>query len=235
MSNRFDLVAFDADDTLWHEMRKYEETEERFVELLNGFVSAEKARQALHSLDVDNLKYFGYGVKGFVLSMIEAAIEVTEGRVTGKEIQAIIDFGRNMLDEPIECFPHVETTLANLALSHTVMLITKGDLFDQENKIARSGLAHYFDHIEVVSAKDPPTYKALLQRYNVAPDRFLMIGNALRSDILPVVAIGGHAIHIPTSFVWAHEHDDSADTSTFTTLEHMGQLLDHVHRIEIQN
>lgn len=233
MSQQFDLIAFDADDTLWHEMRKYEYTEQRFVDLLTPFTSAEKVRSALHALDVNNLKYFGYGVKGFMLSMIEAAISCTEGRVTGKEIQEIVDFGRDMLDEPIELFPHVETTLANLALTHTVMVITKGDLFDQETKVARSGLAKHLDHVEIVSAKTPEVYRGLLEKYNVAPERFLMIGNALRSDVLPVVEIGGHAIHIPAVFDWDHERDDSADFSKFTSLEHIGQVLAFVHQQEL--
>ncbi len=232
MTNRFDLVAFDADDTLWHELRKYNKAEDRFVEVLGRFVSAEKARTDLHSLDVANLADFGYGVKGFILSMIEAAIDCTDGQVTGKEIHALINIGRDMLHEPLETFPHVETVLANVARTHTTMIITKGDLLDQETKIARSGLARYFDHIEVVSAKTPATYQRLLQKYDVAPDRFLMIGNALRSDVLPVVAIGGHAIHIPAALEWDHEGDDSAEKSTFTTLTHIGEVIAHLHHAE---
>ena len=232
MANRFDLIAFDADDTLWHEQRKFEDTEERVIELLGEFTSAEKIRASLRSIDVRNLQYFGYGVKGFVLSMIEAAIDCTDRRVTGKEIEQIIGFGRDMLDHPIECFPHVETTLANLALSHTLMIITKGDLLDQETKIARSGLARYFDHIEIVSNKKPATYAALLQRYQVEPRRFLMVGNALRSDILPVVEVGGNAIHIPTALAWLHEHDEKADQSRFITLDHIGEVIGYVQQLE---
>lgn len=233
MANRFDLIAFDADDTLWHEERKFVAIEQRFVALLSGFVSAETIRRSLRTRDVNNLPTFGYGVKAFVLSMIETAIECTDGRVTGKEIQQIVNFGREMLAEPIECFPHVETVLANIALHHTLMLITKGDLFDQESKIACSGLANYFDYIEIVSAKTPATYTQLLTKYAIQPDRFLMIGNALRSDILPVVAAGGHAVHIPTAFVWAHEHDNSADSSTYSSLEHIGQVLGYIQQLKL--
>lgn len=221
---RFQLIAFDADDTLWHEMRKYQVTESMFVDMLSPYCDPKMVVDRLHSSDIENLRYYGFGVKGFVLSMIDTAITLTNGRVTGDEIGRIIKWGRDMLDHPIECFPHVETTLANVAQTHTVMLITKGDLFDQETKIARSGLAKYFDYVEVVSSKDSATYAALLEKYGVAAEDFLMIGNAMRSDILPVVDIGGNAVYIPSVHDWAYEADNSADTARFDTLDHIGQI-----------
>lgn len=231
---RFQLIAFDADDTLWHEMRKYEATEELFVEMLSRYCDPDTVVERLRSADVENLRYYGFGVKGFILSMIDAAVKLTDGRVTGEEIGRIIQWGRDMLDHPIECFPHVETTLANIARTHTVMLITKGDLFDQETKIARSGLAKYFDHIEVVSSKDSATYAGLLEKVGVSAENFLMIGNAIRSDILPVVNIGGSAVHIPSVHDWDYENDKSADTTQFTTLQHIGQIPAYVAKLEAE-
>ncbi|MGB1249504.1 MAG: HAD family hydrolase [Candidatus Promineifilaceae bacterium] len=228
----FQLIAFDADDTLWHEMRKYESTEELFVDLLSNYCDPKTVLERLRSADVENLRYYGFGVKGFILSMIDAAVTLTEGQVTGAEIGRIIQWGKNMLDHPIECFPHVETTLANLARTYTLVLITKGDLLDQETKVARSGLAQYFDYVEIVSSKDPATYAGLLEKYGVSAENFLMIGNALRSDILPVVSIGGSAVHIPSAHDWDFENDKSADTSQFDTLQHIGQIPAYVANLE---
>ena len=229
---RFQLIAFDADDTLWHEMRKYESTEELFVEMLSRYCDPKTVLEQLRSADVENLRYYGFGVKGFVLSMIDASVKLTDGQITGAEIGRIIQWGKDMLDHPIESFPHVETTLANVARTHTVMLITKGDLFDQETKIARSGLAKYFDHVEIVSSKDSATYAALLEKYGVSAENFLMIGNAIRSDILPVVNIGGHAVHIPSVHDWDYENDKSADTSRFATLDHIGEIPAYIAKME---
>lgn len=227
----FDVIAFDADDTLWHEERKYIDAEEKIVRLLKDYHSAETIRERLHHYDISNLKFWGYGVKSYVLSMIEAAITLTEGRVTGKEIQQLINLGRDMLAHPIETFPHVETTLANLERTHTLMLITKGDLLDQEMKLARSGLGDYFEYVEVVSDKEPDTYRRVLRRYKIKPERFLMIGNAMRSDIKPVVEIGGNAIYIPAGLAWAHEHAE-LDKSHFAKLDHIGQVPAYIKQLE---
>ena len=229
---RFDLIAFDADDTLWHELEKYIAVEDRFTEMLMRHVSEEVVRTQLHKTDIENLRYFGYGVKGFVLSMIETAIQLTEGKVTGTEIEQIIQWGRDMLDHPIECFPHVETTLVNLAQKYNVMVLTKGDLFDQETKIARSGLAKYFDYVEIVSEKSAESYTQILTKYNAPPDRFLMIGNALRSDILPVLEIGGHALHIPAGATWAHEQAKIPPDLNYQHLDHIGQVPGWLAAIE---
>lgn len=218
------VIAFDADDTLWHEMRKYEAVEDKFVDMLSRYVDAQTARNQMRAADVDNLKYYGFGAKGFMLSLIDAAIRISDGRVQADEIGRIIQWGRDMLDEPMDVFAHVEQTLTTLKAHYRLIMITKGDLFDQERKVERSGLGHYFEQIEIVSSKDPKTYAKILEKVGVSAENFLMIGNAIRSDILPIVEIGAHAVHIPCVHDWDFERDDSADTATFTSLEHIGQL-----------
>jgi putative hydrolase of the HAD superfamily len=190
--------------------------------------------QALHAAEVRNLEHFGYGIKGFALSMIEAAIELSGGQIQGQEIQAIVDFAREMLDAPIQLLEHAQETVASLSLSHQLMLITKGDLLDQETKIARSHLADYFAHVEIVSQKTSAVYEAILARHHIDPHRFLMVGNSLKSDILPIVAIGGQAVYIPHPLTWAHETVvDTADgkQKRYSELEHIGFLPDLVSRL----
>jgi putative hydrolase of the HAD superfamily len=221
----FDIIAFDADDTLWHNEVLYTTTQDRYKQLLSDYLSAEVIDQKLYETEMRNLGYFGYGIKGFTLSMIETAIELTEGRIQGREIQAIITLGKEMLKAPVQLLAYVEETVARLAASYPLMVITKGDLFDQETKIARSGLADYFSHIEIVSEKDQQLYQALLDRRQLDPRRFLMVGNSLKSDILPVVALGAWAVHIPYHTTWIHEVvvQDQVSQNYFE-LEHMGQL-----------
>ncbi|OAI43485.1 haloacid dehalogenase [Verrucomicrobia bacterium SCGC AG-212-E04] len=201
----YDLIAFDADDTLWHNERLYLAMERQFRELLSPYHSVEWIGERLNATEAKNLRHFGYGVKGFVLSMIETAIELTEGRITGVEIQSILSFGREMLRAPIELLDGVRETVEELARSRRLVLVTKGDLFDQENKLARSGLGHCFSAVEIVTEKTPMTYRTLLARHGVEAGRFLMIGNSLRSDILPVLEVGGMAIHIPYETTWVHD------------------------------
>lgn len=229
---RFDVIAFDADDTLWHELGKYYDARDQFVKMLSRYHSAEWIEERLDETDIRNLKIFGYGVKGFVLSMIETAIELTEGRVTGAEIQTIIDFGRNILSSPIDILPYVRETIEQLRQTHTLMIITKGDLFDQETKIARSGMADCFEYIEIVSNKTPDSYDKLLRQYSIVPERFLMVGNSLKSDILPIVELGGHAVHIPYHITWEHENAPDADQNGFARLDDMSQLITYIRQIE---
>jgi len=202
---RFDLIAFDADDTLWQNERLYLEAQATLRQILSRYHQPAWIDERLHQVELRNLQHFGYGVKGFALSMIETAVELTEGRVTGREVQAIIDAARAMLSADVELLDHVSETLALLAEARPLMLLTKGDLFDQEAKIARSGLAPSFRHVEIVSDKRPETYAAILRRYGVPPERFLMVGNSLRSDILPVLDIGASAVYVPHELTWAHE------------------------------
>ncbi len=202
---RFDAVAFDGDDTLWHNESVFSMTQERFRALLSHAAAPEAIDRRLLEAERANLRVYGYGIKGFVLSMIETAIAVTDARIGAREIQTLIDFGKAMLDHPVELLDGVEEALAALAPRVRLLLITKGDLFDQESKIARSGLAERFAAVEIVSEKDPETYRRILDRHGIAPDRFVMVGNSVRSDILPVRAIGGHAAHVPYHLTWTLE------------------------------
>ena len=217
----FDLIAFDADDTLWHSEDQYVGTQDRFKQLLAPYHSAEWIDRKLFDTEMRNLRVFGYGIKGFTLSMIETAIELTEGRISGGEIQGIIDMGREMLNADIRLLDGVAETIAGLAQRWPLMIITKGDLFDQESKIARSGLGPHFQHVEIVSDKTEAAYAALLKRHQVAPARFLMVGNSLRSDILPVLKLGGQAVYIPYHLTWAHEvvTETQVGASSYVTLE----------------
>jgi putative hydrolase of the HAD superfamily len=225
MHTSFDIIAFDADDTLWHNETLYSMTQEKFRQLLARYDGAGLALEKLYATEIRNLESFGYGIKGFTLSMIETAIELTQGRVEAQEIQQIIDFAREMLRAPVQLLDHVADVIPRLAERYTLMLMTKGDLFDQETKIAQSGLADYFRHIEIVSDKTQQIYQALLAKHNVAPQRFLMVGNSLRSDILPVVAAGGQAVYIPYHLTWAHEASgDTGERQPYFELEHVGLL-----------
>jgi putative hydrolase of the HAD superfamily len=200
-----ETIAFDADDTLWHCERHFQEVHEAFLRLLSPYHPSEWVEQRLLEAERRNLGHFGYGVKGFVLSMIETAVELTEGRVSGHEVQRIVDWGKDMLSRPVEPLPGVAETLEALSPSHRLMVITKGDLFDQEAKLARSGLGAHFHAVEILSEKSEATYRAVLARHRIHPQRFLMVGNSLKSDILPVRSLGGHAVHVPYELTWALE------------------------------
>lgn len=219
-------IAFDADDTLWHNENLYSITQERFKRLLAPFQDSATIDQRLYATEMRNLAFFGYGIKGFTLSMIETAIEVTDGRIGAHEIRQIIDFARDMLRAPVELLPGVRETIASLSASYRLMIVTKGDLFDQESKIARSGIADYFQHIEIVSEKTPGAYAAVMKRHGIEPRRFLMVGNSLKSDILPVVEVGGNAVYIPYRLTWDHERvtDEGAISGRYVTLSHIGEL-----------
>ena len=200
-----EVVALDADDTLWHSERHYVGCREQFCELLARYEPEGILEDRLYEVEMRNLEHFGYGVKGFVLSMIETAIELTDGRVEAHDVRRIIDWGRDILSAPIELIDGVAETIQTLAANYRLILVTKGDLLHQETKLARSGLGQLFSGIEIVSEKDPPIYRRIMERYAVAPDRFVMVGNSLRSDIVPVIAAGGHAVHVPYEISWVHE------------------------------
>lgn len=200
-------VAFDADDTLWANEDLFVAAQAQYVAILAKYRPDWDA-QELYDTEQRNLAYFGYGIKGFTLSMIETAIQITHGTITGSEIGQIIELARAMVYAPLELLPYVSEVIPALAQHYKLMLITKGDLFDQEAKIARSGLADYFTHIDVVSDKTPASYARLLRRYDINPQSLVMIGNSLRSDVLPILAIGARAIHVPYHLTWQHEHVD---------------------------
>lgn len=204
----FDVIAFDADDTLWHNETVFQATEKQFAELLAMHHAPESVRQRLFATEMRNLRHFGYGVKGFILSMIETSIELTEGKITGDEIHHIIRWGHDMLGAPVQLLDGVRNTVEVLSRQHRLILLTKGDLFDQESKLARSGLGEYFSDVQIVSEKNRSTYERVIARSGVEPPRFLMVGNSLKSDILPALDAGAMAVHIPYETTWAHERVD---------------------------
>jgi putative hydrolase of the HAD superfamily len=229
---KFEVIAFDADDTLWHNESLYSLTQEKLKQLLAGYIEVDGIEQRLYQTEMRNLNYFGYGIKGFALSMIETAIELTEGRITGREIQTIIDFAKEMLKADIQLLDNAEETVARLAEIYPLMMITKGDLFDQEAKITRSGLGRYFKYVEIVSEKTTASYAALLARHHLAAPNFLMVGNSLKSDILPVVELGGQAVYVPYHLTWAHETVvKPAGEQSYFQLDHLDQLPALVARL----
>jgi putative hydrolase of the HAD superfamily len=221
------VVAFDADDTLWVNEPVYQKIEQNVVELMSRYVAPEVAREKLFTINTDNLKLFGYGVKGFTLSMVETAVEISEGGISGAEIKQILDMGKEMLHNPVKLLDGIEDVLAQLQGHFKLMLVTKGDLVDQQSKIERSGLANYFKHIEILSEKDEDSYEQLLYKYHLPRNEFLMVGNSVKSDILPVVNIGGKAVHIPFHTTWIHEHveESTLQGKYFTALEQAKDLL----------
>jgi putative hydrolase of the HAD superfamily len=200
-----DLVAFDADDTLWHNEPLYSATASRFRDLLAAYHSADWIDQRLYETEIRNLRHYGYGIKSFTLSMIETAIELTEGRIRGPEVAEILGYGKEMLEAPVRLLEGAEETVRELASSYRLIVVTKGDLLDQESKVARSGLGDCFSGIEIVSEKNSSTYRQICAHNSVDPERLVMVGDSLRSDILPAVEAGCHAIHIPYETPWQHE------------------------------
>jgi putative hydrolase of the HAD superfamily len=188
--------------------------------------SPEWIEERLYQTEIGNLQCFGYGIKAFALNMIETAIALTEGRIAGREIQSVIDLAKEMLATDVQLLEHAVETVAQLATEYDLMLITKGDLYEQESKVARSGLARHFRHVEVVADKTRDRYQALLARHQIEPAQFLMVGNSLRSDVLPVLALGGCAVYIPYQLTWAHEVADPppAGHPGYYQLEHLGLL-----------
>jgi putative hydrolase of the HAD superfamily len=228
----FDLIAFDGDDTLWHNERLYTAGRERFRELLTRY-GAEAGDERLDEIEIGNLPYYGYGVMSFALSLIETAIDLTGGQITGEDLRPLLDMAKEMLTAEVDLFAHVEETLIQLSSTHTLMLITKGDLLHQLKKVRQSGLDAYFRYVEVVSDKTLETYTAILERYDCAPGRFLMIGNSLRSDVFPVLKAGGHAVYIPNDLTWSHEivEPPTGDSHQYFQVEHIGLLPDLIAQL----
>jgi putative hydrolase of the HAD superfamily len=209
MSQPYDIVAFDADDTLWASEDSFRANELRFVELIQPYADPGiDVKAALTAVERRNLSALGYGVKAFAISMVEAALSITQHRVPNTVIGELIAMARAQLEAPVELLPHVPEVLERVGAAFTLVLITKGDLVHQTHKIDTSGLAHHFHHLEIVLEKDVDTYARLLHRWEVAPERFCMVGNSVRSDILPVMALGGHGVHVPYHLLWELEHVD---------------------------
>jgi len=200
------VVGFDGDDTLWHSETRFHVTQGEFRDLLRRYVSETDIDARLAEMETKNLSIYGYGVKSFTLSMLETAIELTEGRIPSRDLQVILGWGKRMLMEPTELLDYVEQTLKQIAGRYDLLLITKGDIFDQESKLARSGLGDLFLGVEIVSEKSVDSYQAIFRRRGIAPREFVMVGNSLRSDVVPVVTLGGQAVHIPYEVTWHHEH-----------------------------
>jgi putative hydrolase of the HAD superfamily len=221
-----DVIAFDADDTLWHNEIRYLQAKATYGEIMSRHVGREQAERRLDEIELKNVRSHGYGIKSFTLSMIEAAIGLTGGAIAGDEIGGILDLGRQMLVAEVRLFEHAEETLAWLSANHDLMLITKGDLFEQERKVGRSGLTKHFRHVEIVGEKTAASYREILRKHRVKPERFLMVGNSMKSDVLPVLEIGGRAVYIPYEHTWVHERvaEGGAAADGCFELEHLGQL-----------
>ncbi|KRS12483.1 HAD family hydrolase [Roseovarius atlanticus] len=225
MSQNLTTIAFDADDTLWHNERFFKLTQDRFADLLRDYVDGHHLAEHLLAAEKRNLGHYGFGIKGFTLSMIETAIDVTDGRVPASVISELIAAGREMLEHTIELLPHAREAVEAVAGTHRVLLVTKGDLLDQERKLAQSGLGDLFDAVEVVSDKTPQVYTRIFDRHGTGAAHALMAGNSLRSDVNPVIAAGGWGVHVPHDLTWGYEVDDAPeDASRFRKVKNLGEL-----------
>jgi putative hydrolase of the HAD superfamily len=223
------IIAFDADDTLWHNEMHFQEAEKKFCALLENYLPQHSvARELLHT-EIQNLPLYGYGIKAFMLSMIETAMRITDNQVPNTTITQIIDFGREILTQPVELMDGVEEVLRKLKERFRLVMATKGDLLDQERKLKKSGLESYFHHIEIMSEKKEADFQKLIRHLDLSPDQFAMVGNSLKSDILPVLNLGGYGFHIPYHITWAHERvEGDVQHSKFTRLDAIHELLLHV-------
>jgi len=220
------VIAFDADDTLWVNEPYFKEIEEKFCDLLEDYLPRHSLVKELFKTEIDNLSLYGYGVKGFMLSMIETALRITNNTLSLEVIEKAIGFGKELLQKDIELLDGVEETLQLLKGKYRLVVATKGDLLDQERKLKKSGLEHYFHHIEIMSDKQEADYKKLIRHLDIPASEFLMLGNSLKSDVLPVLAIGGHAIHIPYHTTWAHEHvEHKIEHENFKHAAHINEVL----------
>lgn len=199
------VIGFDADDTLWVNETYFRETEEQFASLLQGYETKNKVDQELFKIEMQNLELYGYGVKGFVLSMIESALDLSNNAIDQQTIGEILNLGKKMIAHPVELLDGVEEVLQKLENKYRLIVLTKGDLLDQERKLEKSGLSKYFHHVEVLSDKKEANYRRLLEHLEIEVDEFLMIGNSLKSDVIPILNIGAQAVHVPFHTTWAHE------------------------------
>ena len=227
-----EMIAFDADDTLWHNEAYFRRGEERFCELLAPWARADHLSERLYETERRNLARFGYGAKGFTLSLIETALDVTEHRVPGSVIAEIVQLGKEILDQPVEVVDGAADTIHALAPHYRMIVVTKGDLLHQESKAARSGLADHFELVEIVSEKDCTTYARALRKVGVDPARTCMVGNSVRSDVLPMLALGGFAVHVPYPVTWAMEEADGPEPGhpRFARVDTLGDLPSVVAR-----
>ena len=220
------VIAFDADDTLWVNEPYFRETEEKFCALLEDYMPLHSIQQELFKTEMQNLALYGYGIKGFMLSMVETALRVSNNTVSNVVMDKVLGFGKDLLGRPIELLEDIESVLHALKPHYRLVVATKGDLLDQERKLKKSGLESYFHHIEIMSDKQVADYEKLIRHLDIKPGEFMMIGNSLKSDVLPVLQLGGHAVHIPYHITWDHEKiDHHIEQENFRQMEHAGQLL----------
>jgi putative hydrolase of the HAD superfamily len=224
-SRTLTTIGFDADDTLWQNEHFYRLTETHFTKLLADFADGASISERLLAAEKRNLQHYGFGIKGFTLSMIETAIEITEGKVPASVIAQILDTGRDLLSHPVETMPHARETLAALADTYLLVMITKGDLFDQERKLAQSGLGDFFHAVEIVSDKTAVTYRRIFSKIGGGPERAMMVGNSLKSDIVPAIAAGSYGVFVPHELTWVLEHvEEPSEAPRFRKIEHLGEL-----------
>jgi putative hydrolase of the HAD superfamily len=226
MQNTIKVIGFDADDTLWVNEPFYQDVEKQFCRILMPYKSEEEISKELFRTEMKNLEIYGYGAKGFILSMVETAIRETDGKISPDEISQIIEAGKTLLTIPIQLLDGIENVLQKLQGKYKLILVTKGDLLDQEQKLKRSGLIGYFHHIEIMSDKQEINYQKLLSHLDILPHEFLMIGNSVKSDILPVINIGAKAVHVPYEVMWQHEKDHkSTESNSFHTVSEISGIL----------
>ncbi|MDF2157071.1 HAD family hydrolase [Algoriphagus sp. CAU 1675] len=226
------VIAFDADDTLWVNEPFFREAEEKFASLLEDFMPTHACIKELYRTEIGNLNLYGYGIKGFMLSMIETAMRITDQKIPISVVEKVIAIGREMLEKPVELLPGVEAVLKSLNGDFRMVMATKGDLLDQERKLKKSGLEKYFHHIEIMSEKRVPDYQKLMLHLDVIPGEFVMMGNSLKSDILPVLELGGHGIHIPFHITWEHEQvEHEIRHEFFYQVEHISEAADLIRKM----
>ncbi len=220
------VIAFDADDTLWVNEPYFRETEEKFCALLEDYLPHHTINQELFKTEMQNLALYGYGIKGFMLSMVETALRISNNTVSNVVIEKIIGYGKDLLERPIELLDGIEEVLNILKPHYRLVVATKGDLLDQERKLKKSGLEYYFHHIEIMSDKQESDFSKLIRHLDIAPEEFMMIGNSLKSDILPVLALGGHGVHVPFHTTWVHEKiEHEVHHPNFREVAHVHDIL----------
>lgn len=228
--NSIKVIAFDADDTLWQNEDFYQATEREFCNLMSDYKNPESVSMILFQNEMKNLELYGYGAKGFTLSCIETALQIADNQLSNEKIQAILDLGKRLIDQDIHLLEGVEDTLKLLRGKYRLVLATKGDLLDQERKLQKSNLSQYFHHIEIMSEKNKAGYIKLMKHLEVRPEQFLMIGNSLKSDILPVLDLGGFAVHVPYHTTWEAEkvQDENIDNERFMKINAINKIIDHL-------
>lgn len=226
------VIAFDADDTLWVNEPFFRAAEEEFAILMEGYMPRHSSIKELYRTEIENINLYGYGIKGFMLSMIQTALRISDHQLPGKLIDRMLEIGYDMMQKPVEILPGVEDVLAELQSDYRLVMATKGDLVDQERKLKKSGLDHYFHHIEIMSEKRPEDFSKLIRHLDISPEEFLMLGNSLKSDVLPVLDLGGHAIHIPFHITWEHETiNHQVEHANFYQAERISEVIAMIRKM----